>query len=61
MEQVHCSMSFKPLPGLRQLGNGTLWSNGDRDRWFTQVEQSGTFAAVRTRTALVVHVEHEQL
>jgi hypothetical protein len=54
-------MSFGPTPELRQLGTETLWSNGDREQWFAQVEHSNGLTAVRTRKALVVHVEHERL
>ena len=61
MEQVHCSMSFDPLPELRPLGNGTIWSDRDPKRWFAEVERSACFAALQRAAAPNVRVDHQRL
>jgi hypothetical protein len=61
MEQVHCTMSFEPTRGSASLrtercGRTASMSSGSY-RW----SAVNCLSAVRTRKALVVHVEHEQL
>jgi hypothetical protein len=61
MEQVHCSLGFEPVDSLRQLGSGTIWSNGDREEWSAEVETSDGFIAIRSAIPVTVHVEQERL
>jgi hypothetical protein len=61
MEQVHCSMSFEPLPEVLRLGSGAIWSDGDPQRWIAQVERSDGFAALQTAPAPDVRVDHSRV
>jgi hypothetical protein len=61
MEQVHCSMSFDPLPETRRVGSGNIWSDADHDRWIAEVERSDCFAALPTLPAPDVRVEHSRV
>jgi hypothetical protein len=61
MEQVHCSIAFDAVPELRQLGQGTVWSNEDRSAWFGEVERSQGFIAIRTGRPIAIHVDHGRL
>jgi hypothetical protein len=60
-EQVHCSISFDPVPDVRHLGSGTIWSDEDLAAWSAEAELSNGFVAIRAAISAVVHVEHERL
>jgi hypothetical protein len=61
MEQVYCSMSFDPLPQVRRLESGTIWSDGDHQRWIAEVERTDCFAALQTASPSDVRVEHTRV
>jgi hypothetical protein len=60
IEQLRCSISFEQTPELLELGSNALWSNSDRDRWFTDVEHSDGFQVLsKVERFLSIHVSQD--
>jgi len=61
MEQLHCTFSLNPTPGLRTVGGGEEWSGPSLDHWFAKVEEHPSFkAAVEADAATVLDVRVAQ-
>jgi hypothetical protein len=61
MEQLHCTCSFEPDPGLEALGSGEVWSGDELSAWVREVETLEAFARVAGSRPAEVRVGQERV